>query len=98
MRQKKIRLAGISLPILLSFACSLFSFPQKDTLQAPAFPTLLISPSFTPTPFPSRQQPLGVAAKNHGMLILFDREGYTLAQVNATGIAETSVKHWRRRS
>ena len=94
MNQKKIRLLGISLLILLSFACSLFSSSQEDSSPPTLAPTQPATvPSLAPTPLPTQPSPIGVAAKSNGGVALFDREGYTLVQVNAAGIADAGEEN-----
>jgi hypothetical protein len=84
---------GIFLILVSTFACSLFSPPQEDSPPPPpeTVPTTEVA-SISPTL--ATAAPLrAVAAKSNGNLTLFDREGYTLAQISTTGIAEAAAEN-----
>ena len=87
---KKNKNLRIILPFLslFIFACSFFSAPSTPT---PFLPTQEIPPtqtaSPTPTKIPAPVLPMGVMTEKNGILSLFDREGYTLTQVDVSGIS-----------
>ena len=87
MMNKNLRLfVGILLLSIFTFACSLFSPPPTEapplTQETPPTKT----PSLAPTEIAAPVLPIGVVTAKDGTLSLFDREGYTLAQVNTLGL------------
>ncbi len=85
-KKSQFYIAIISLTIF-TFACSLFSAPPPETpLPTPETPPTKM-PTSSPTEIPAPVLPIGVVTAKDGMLSLFDRDGYTLAQVNTPGLS-----------
>ncbi len=90
---KTNRILRVSLLVPLIFACSFFSTLQGEPESSPPPSPPVAEPSpASPTQSPLSPYPLGVAAKSNGSLSLFDREGYTLVQLNTGGISEADEK------
>lgn len=79
--------SGIAFLTLFTFACSLFSTPSTDT----PIPAPEIAPQEEPVSVPTEilapTLPIGVVTEKDGVLSLFDRDGYTLVQVNVAGLS-----------
>ena len=78
----------IAILSMLTFACSLFS--GTPTEEQPATPE--IAPQETvevilPIENPTSTLPVGVVTESNGVLSLFDRDGYTLLQINTPGLS-----------
>ncbi|MBT3338276.1 MAG: hypothetical protein HN855_03905 [Anaerolineae bacterium] len=88
MKKRSFRIyLGISIFIIFTFGCSIFSSapmePAPITQQAP------VQEEAAPTAQPALTAifPTGVVTEKDGTLTLFDREGYTLAQVPTQGLS-----------
>ncbi|RLD03622.1 MAG: hypothetical protein DRI32_07100 [Chloroflexi bacterium] len=79
---------SIALLTLFTFACSLFSSPPIESTPTTSGepPQEEIPAEIIPTETPAPVLPIGVLTVKDGVLSLFDREGYTLVQVNAAGL------------
>ena len=79
---------GIALLGIFTFACSLFTAPPTATpMPAPEIVPTAEPATAVPTEIPAPVLPMGVVTEKDGILSLFDREGYTLLQVNASGLS-----------
>ncbi|NQU30143.1 MAG: hypothetical protein HQ525_05695 [Anaerolineae bacterium] len=90
MKNKYHSFLRITLLTLFALSCSLFSSipmePQPGVPEA-APQEEVEQPSQSEDIFPISDLPTGIIAKKNGTLSLFDREGYTLTQLNATGLS-----------
>jgi len=87
---KKKRYLWISFLTLFTFACSLFTSPPIEPQPiTPEMPPQQeeAAVEVLPTEIPAPALPMGVVTVKDGVLSLFDREGYTLIQVNAPGLS-----------
>ena len=90
MKNKKTQLL-MSIAFLgsFTFACSFFS-PQPQEVPTPTqeiLPTEASAPTLAPTEIPAPVLPVGVVTAKDSTLSLFDREGYTLAQIDTLGLS-----------
>ncbi len=91
MNKKAHLLISLTLLSTLTFACSFFSAPQKEssTPTQEIAPTEIPveTPTLAPTKIPAPALPIGVVTEKDSTLSLFDSAGYTLAQVNTPGLS-----------
>lgn len=90
MRKTHHSFLRITLLILFAISCSLFSsIPMEPVPVVPeaASQEELEQPSQSEENIPLSDLPTGIVAEKNGILTLFDREGYTLTQLNVTGLS-----------
>lgn len=91
MKYKSTRLyVGLSFFIFFSFGCSLFSPPPMEpvpvTQQVTAIPEIAqAEPTREPTVL--AKLPTGIITDKNGLLTLFDADGYTITQLQVTGLS-----------
>ena len=88
MKETKKTYLLITFLSVLTYACSIFSGPPIE--PAPITPEVAPQENIEaipPTALPSSNLPIGIVTENDGLLSFFDREGYTLLQVDLPGIS-----------